>query len=307
MVIKRVVHETSKVVVVQDAKSYYHRLQKIPIIRYSVNQSFDEQQAERNAQLKEYWKKRREMVSEWKLKNGLKGPPPRLFFNPTLLDFRVGKINHCIKHPDADNLLNCAVSCGDDPDGAVAATSLEEFKRMGIDTLLPKNEAHRNVMFNLKLVRGFRDPKELIGLRVVLCSNVAHTAFRGYRTAGIIQIAQQWDTWEPGPSKQYPIAPLATELVVPPSEAEIGEQLVFEGYDEGHWLIKRNSKRWNFWTWVAEGITTNAKKEIIFDGSRIDNPDFQSLRDTPARLVRVGLGPEGGLCTVPTIVKARIR
>ncbi|RPA84978.1 nucleic acid-binding protein [Ascobolus immersus RN42] len=207
--------------------------------------------------------------------------------SPVQLDLRVGKILHCIPHPEADGLYISTISAMDPADSPYI-TALPTPHAPA--DKIPEGTTVRTVCSGL---RKFIPLEEMQGRRVVLVCNLKPAKLKGIASAAMVLAASPRP--EDGEKDRV-------ELVAPPPDAEIGEQLVFEGYEEGEILPQLPPKKKIMET-LTPGLGTNEEKVVIFDGNKVEALEKKVV----GKLVRKGKGVEGGICVVDSLANALVK
>ncbi|CAE7726538.1 yars1 [Symbiodinium pilosum] len=118
----------------------------------------------------------------------------------SMIDFRVGEIKSCEKHPDSDKLLVEQIDVGE--------------------------EAPRQICSG---IGKFFEPDQIIGKRVVIVSNLKARKMAGTASEGMLLCASKRADPEDAESE---LAEL--KLVEAPADAQIGERIVVDMPDEEH-------------------------------------------------------------------------
>eukprot|EP01039_Chlorochromonas_danica_P001164 gene1164-1271_t len=131
-------------------------------------------------------------------------------------------------------------------------------------------------------LRDYYSEEELLNRKVVVVCNLKESRFQGALSAAMVLAAKDdSNTTRP------------VELVDPPTDSEIGESIALPGYEdfagrEKAWASSR-VKKTKVWEEVVPALSTNADGVVVFQ---------QSLP----------LGVKnGGRCTVPTLINAKIQ
>lgn len=150
---------------------------------------------------------------------------------PTQIDLRVGFIEKCIPHPNADSLFVSTIHCGEDEPRTVCS---------GLNGLVPIEEMQERL--------------------VVLVCNLKPVTMRGVKSAAMVLAASPKAKEGVEDNHKGPI-----ELVAPPAGSKAGEKLFFEGYDGTPEAVLNPKKK--IWEAVQPGFTTTEGLEVAFDGS----------------------------------------
>lgn len=142
-------------------------------------------------------------------------------------------------------------------------------------------------------LRKYIPIEEMQNRRVVLVCNLKPAKLKGVASAAMVLAASPRP--EDGEKDRV-------ELVNPPADAEVGEQLVFEGYEEGEILAQLPPKKKIMET-LTSGLGTNEEKVVVFDGNKVEALEKKVV----GKLVRRGKGAEGGICVVDTLANALVK
>lgn len=168
-------------------------------------------------------------------------------FLPSLVDFRVGKIIRALKHPGADSLYVSTVACGDSP--GTIHTAWDAESETTVRTVCSA--------LNGKIALG-----ELQGRAVVVVANLKPVNMRGVISSAMVLAAMS--TNSTGSS--------LVELVTPPSNAKIGDRLLFEGWTTCSPATVLKAKTWES---LQTAIETSDTCEVVLQAARIP-PNFVS-------------------------------
>lgn len=148
------------------------------------------------------------------------------------IDFRVGEIKSCEKHPESDKLLVEQIDIGE--------------------------EAPRQICSG---IGKFFDPEQVVGKRVVIVSNLKARKMAGTASEGMLLCASKRDGEEEELS--------ALNLVEAPEGAPIGERVVVEIADEEHGDAATPNKvgKKKLYEKVAPELKTNGEGTVCFKDS----------------------------------------
>ena len=146
------------------------------------------------------------------------------------IDFRVGEIKSCEKHPDSDKLLVEQIDVGE--------------------------EAPRQICSG---IGQFFKPDEVVGRKVVIVSNLKARKMAGTSSEGMLLCASQRDGDDLS----------ALDLVEAPEGAPVGERVIVELADEEHGDAAPPNKvgKKKLYEKVAGDLKTNAEGSVCFKDS----------------------------------------
>ncbi|KAF3924076.1 hypothetical protein ABW21_db0209216 [Orbilia brochopaga] len=147
--------------------------------------------------------------------------------SPTSIDLRVGFIEKCIRHPDADSLYISTIQCGDAEPRTVCS---------GLRNHIPLDEMQKR--------------------HVVVVCNLKPVKMRGIMSSAMVLAASPRLKEGEVDDHKGPI-----ELVAPPAGAQAGEKVFFDGY-QGQPEAVLNPKK-KVWEAVQPGFTTTEGFESI--------------------------------------------
>ncbi|CAE7349294.1 unnamed protein product [Symbiodinium natans] len=152
-----------------------------------------------------------------------------------MIDFRVGEIKSCEKHPDSDKLLVEQIDVGE--------------------------EAPRQICSG---IGKFLEPDQVVGKKVVIVSNLKARKMAGTASEGMLLCASKKADPEDPESE---LAEL--KLVEAPADAEIGERVIVEMPDEEHGQAATPNKvgKKKLYEKVAPGLRTDAEGTVCFKES----------------------------------------
>ena len=206
--------------------------------------------------------------------------------SPALIDLRVGHILRCIPHPDADSLYVSTIDMGDAPGSD--HTSLDEATGKTVRTVCSG-------------LRGLVPLEEMQGRRVVVVANLKPVTMRGIKSAAMVLAASP-----KAPEGADPHAHDRTvELVNPPTGAEAGDKVYFEGwpYGEGRGPEKQLNPKKKQWEAIQPGFFTGEDLTVGFDSSATEGVKTEEGQSTKGSLVVAGKG----VCAVKTLKGAVVR
>ncbi|CAE7938069.1 unnamed protein product [Symbiodinium necroappetens] len=153
----------------------------------------------------------------------------------SMIDFRVGEIKSCEKHPDSDKLLVEQIDVGE--------------------------EAPRQICSG---IGKFLAPDQVVGKKVVIVSNLKARKMAGTASEGMLLCASKKADPEDAESE---LAELT--LVEAPEEAEVGERVVVEMPDEEHGQAATPNKvgKKKLYEKVAPDLRTNKDGTVCFKDS----------------------------------------
>ncbi|CAE7775941.1 unnamed protein product [Symbiodinium sp. CCMP2592] len=153
----------------------------------------------------------------------------------SMIDFRVGEIKSCEKHPDSDKLLVEQIDVGE--------------------------EAPRQICSG---IGKFFAPDQVVGKKVVIVSNLKARKMAGTASEGMLLCASKKADPEDAESE---LAEL--KLVEAPEEAEVGERVVVEIPDEEHGQAATPNKvgKKKLYEKVAPDLRTNKDGTVCFKDS----------------------------------------
>lgn len=127
--------------------------------------------------------------------------------------------------------------------------------------------------------------------KVVLVANLKPANLRGIKSQAMVLAASPKEGEKD-----------IVELVNPPEGAEVGDRLVFEGFEEGEPEPQLNPKKKIMET-LTPGLGTDANKVVTFNGSLVK----ELGKESTGRLILKSKGVEGGFCTVQTLSNALVK
>ncbi|RMX73952.1 hypothetical protein D0869_13093, partial [Hortaea werneckii] len=198
--------------------------------------------------------------------------------SPAMIDLRVGHILKAVNHPDADSLYVSTINVGDAP----GTDNTSEYEGKTVRTVCSG-------------LNGLVPLEEMQGRKIVAVCNLKPVKMRGIQSSAMVLAASprpkegEDDHGHGGP----------VELVNPPSDAEAGERVFFDGY-EGEPEKQLNPKK-KVWDYCQAGFTTTNAKEVAFDVSAVEQMKDQGKSGIAQ------LKTKQGLCTVPTLAGATVR
>lgn len=192
--------------------------------------------------------------------------------SPALIDLRIGFIEKCEPHPNADSLYVSTIHCGDAEPRTVCS---------GLKGLIPIEEMQKRYV-------------------VVVC-NLKPVTMRGVKSAAMVLAAS------PRPDPNATAADDGhkgpVELVLPPEGVKAGDKVLFEGY-EGTPEAQLNPKK-KVWESVQPGFTTTDGLEVAFDVAATTLPG--ATEATAGSGLKKLIVQGGGACTVSTLKNAVVR
>lgn len=137
-----------------------------------------------------------------------KAPAATAPLSPALIDLRVGHILKAIKHPEADSLFVSTIAMGD----KVGTDDTSEYEGQVVRTVCSG-------------LNGLVPLEEMQGRKVVVVCNLKPVKMRGVKSCAMVLAASP--RLKEGEEDRHggPV-----ELVTPPSEAQAGERVYFEGW-----------------------------------------------------------------------------
>ena len=212
--------------------------------------------------------------------------PAEKSLSPSLIDLRVGHILKATTHPNADSLYVSTISVGD-PAGT---ENTSEYEHDG------KTHVVRTVCSGLN---GLVPLEEMQNRKIVAVCNLKPVSMRGVKSCAMVLAASPRP--QPGDADGSHTTPV--ELVSPPSSAQAGERVWFEGWGGTDVEPEKqlNPKK-KVWENCQPGFTTTASKEVAFDPGSVEQ-----LKDSGAAAGVGTLKTKGGVCTVSTLKDAAVR
>ncbi|EPS36041.1 hypothetical protein H072_10529 [Dactylellina haptotyla CBS 200.50] len=187
--------------------------------------------------------------------------------SPVNIDLRVGFIEKCIPHPDADSLYVSTIHVGDAEPRTICS---------GLRNHIPLEEMQERYV-------------------VVVC-NLKPVKMRGIASAGMVLAASPKLGEGEVDDHKGPI-----ELVEPPAGAKTGEKIFFEGYNGTPEAVLNPKKK--IWEAVQPGFTTTDGLEVSFDVTATGGAVAAAGGDGLKKLVT----ESGGVCKVKTLVGAAVK
>ncbi|RBR20110.1 uncharacterized protein FIESC28_05389 [Fusarium coffeatum] len=195
-------------------------------------------------------------------------------FLPAMIDLRVGKILRAEPHPNADSLYVSTVSCGDAP--STPNTSWNEEFGTTVRTVCS------GLVGKIPLC-------DLQNRAVVVVANLKPVTMRGVKSAAMLLAAIDEPT---------------VELVDPPTDAEVGERLNFEGWQSctPDATLKPKEKLWET---LQVALSTNSDRQVVVLPDKITAVVQPSAFNggSSSRLV----SKNGSSCSVKTLESAVVR
>lgn len=216
--------------------------------------------------------------AEQKAKQKQNKPAPEQPLSPALIDLRVGHILKAEKHPNADSLYVSTIACGDKP----GTDNTSEFEGQVVRTVCSG-------------LNGLVPLEEMQKRKIIAVCNLKPVTMRGIKSCAMVLAAsprlKEGDDPHAGP----------VELVNPPTEAQAGDRVFFDGW-EGEPEGQLNPKK-KVWDDCQLGFTTTDDLNVAFDRSAVEklkNADYgnKSLAT---------LKTKSGQCTVKTLKGATVR
>ncbi|OJD19478.1 hypothetical protein AJ78_00546 [Emergomyces pasteurianus Ep9510] len=211
---------------------------------------------------------------------------PAAPLSPSLIDLRVGHILRAVNHPNADSLYVSTINCGDAP--GTENTSLDEETGLTVRTVCSG-------------LNGLIPLDEMQNRKIIAVCNLKPVTMRGIKSAAMVLAASpKSDDAHAGP----------VELVSPPSDAQAGERVFFEGWSAGEPEKVLNPKK-KIWETFQPGFTTTESLEVAFDSTQVPQLAEKEgeASSAPAATQAVGklVTKSGGLCTVKSLKGATVR
>ncbi|KAK5165511.1 G4 quadruplex nucleic acid binding protein [Saxophila tyrrhenica] len=203
-------------------------------------------------------------------------PAPEKPFSPALIDLRVGHILKAEQHPNADSLYVSTIACGDAP----GTDNTSEYEGKVVRTVCSG-------------LNGLVPLEEMQGRKIVAVCNLKPVTMRGIKSAAMVLAASP--RLAPGETDNH-AGPV--ELVNPPTGAEAGERVFFEGW-EGEPEPVLNPKK-KVWDDCQVGFTTTEDKVVAFDASAVEK-----LKESGKGVAQ--LKTKEGVCTVKSLSGATVR
>jgi len=197
--------------------------------------------------------------------------------SPALIDLRVGHILKAVNHPDADSLYVSTIACGDPP----GTDNTSEYEGKVVRTVCSG-------------LNGLIPLEEMQGRKIIAVCNLKPVKMRGIQSAAMVLAASP--RLAPGEIDNH-AGPV--ELVNPPSDAEAGERVYFEGF-EGQPDAQLNPKK-KVWDYCQAGFTTTDAKEVAFDVAAVEQ-----MKDSGKSGIAT-LKTKQGVCTVASLTGATVR
>jgi aminoacyl tRNA synthase complex-interacting multifunctional protein 1 len=211
-----------------------------------------------------------------------KAPAATAPLSPSLIDLRVGHILKAIKHPEADSLYVSTIAMGDK-----AGTD---------DTSEYEGQVVRTVCSGLN---GLVPLEEMQGRKVVVVANLKPVKMRGVKSCAMVLAASPKLKEEEEDHHGGPV-----ELVTPPSDAQAGERVFFEGWKgEPEGIL--NPKKGRVWETIQPGFTTTADLEVGFDAGVVK--ELSKEGEAPKTGVGKLVTATGGVCKVKSLSGAIVR
>ncbi|KAI9660238.1 MAG: G4 quadruplex nucleic acid binding protein [Alyxoria varia] len=206
--------------------------------------------------------------------------------SPSLIDLRVGHILKATTHPNADSLYVSTISVGD-PAGT---ESTSEYEHDG------RTYTVRTVCSGLN---GLVPLEEMQNRKIVAVCNLKPVSMRGVKSCAMVLAASPRP--QPGDADESHTTPV--ELVNPPSYAQTGERVWFEGWGgQDVEPEKQLNPKKKVWENCQPGFTTTTNKEVAFDPGAVEQ-----LKGSGAAVGVGTLKTKGGVCTVSTLKDATVR
>ncbi|KAK6544609.1 G4 quadruplex nucleic acid binding protein [Orbilia ellipsospora] len=187
--------------------------------------------------------------------------------SPVNIDLRVGFIEKCIPHPDADSLYVSTIHVGEAEPRTICS---------GLRNHIPLDEMQQRLV-------------------VVVC-NLKPVKMRGIASAGMVLAASPKLKEGEVDDHKGPI-----ELVEPPADSKAGEKIFFEGYNGTPDAVLNPKKK--IWEAVQPGFTTTDGLEAGFDVTATAGAVTPVAGEGFKKLVTEG----GGVCKVKTLTGASIK
>ncbi|OAX77729.1 hypothetical protein ACJ72_07968, partial [Emergomyces africanus] len=224
--------------------------------------------------------------SEHLATGGQKQPAaPAAPLSPSLIDLRVGHILRAVNHPNADSLYVSTINCGDAP--GTENTSVDEETGLTVRTVCSG-------------LNGLIPLEEMQNRKIIAVCNLKPVTMRGIKSAAMVLAASpKSDDAHAGP----------VELVSPPSDAQAGERVFFEGWSAGEPEKVLNPKK-KIWETFQPGFTTTESLEVAFDSTQVPQlaeTEGEASSSAPAAPVGKLVTRSGGLCTVKSLKGATVR
>ncbi|KAK2759156.1 G4 quadruplex nucleic acid binding protein [Arachnomyces sp. PD_36] len=210
---------------------------------------------------------------------------PRL--SPSVIDLRVGHILRAIQHPNADSLYVSTIACGDAP--GTENTVQDEVTGLTVRTVCSG-------------LNGLVPLAEMQGRKVAAVCNLKPVTMRGIKSCAMVLAAS--------PREENPENPHGgpVEVVSPPADAEAGERLVFNGFDDGEPPEKVLNPKKKVWESFQPGFLTTEDLEVGFDASAVPllQPKEGEASTGPKAIGKL-VTKSGGVCTVKSLKGATVR
>ncbi|EGX53505.1 hypothetical protein AOL_s00006g371 [Orbilia oligospora ATCC 24927] len=187
--------------------------------------------------------------------------------SPINIDLRVGFIEKCVPHPDADSLYVSTIHCGDSEPRTVCS---------GLRKHIPLEEMQERY--------------------VVVVANLKPVKMRGIMSQAMVLAASPALKEGETDDHKGPI-----ELVAPPAGAKAGEKVFFEGYHGTPEAVLNPKKK--IWEAIQPGFTTTEGLEVAFDAAATAGAVAPAGGEGVKKLVT----ESGGVCTVKTLVGAAVK
>lgn len=188
--------------------------------------------------------------------------------SPVNIDLRIGFIEKCVPHPDADSLYVSTIQCGDAEPRTVCS---------GLRNFIPIEEMQERYV-------------------VVVC-NLKPVKMRGVNSSAMVLAASPRLKEGEVDDHKGPI-----ELVTPPEGVKAGEKVFFEGYNGTPEAVLNPKKK--VWETVQAGFTTTEGLAVGFDVAATNGAVTAAAGGEGVRKL---VTESGGACTVKSLVSAVVR
>jgi len=221
------------------------------------------------------------------------------------VEFRVGVVVSCCRHPDAEALLVEEVDVGDESEDGESGSGSEgesgeaAGKQGGQIEGGETRQGKRQLRTVVSGLAAHYDPADLVGRKVVVVTNLKPAKMRGVVSTGMLLAASSSSSVTATESGKEPgDDDVVVEVLEPPASAPVGERLFLEGAGgptatrngEGHLpdLVLKSDGQQKVWKRVAAKLAcAPGDGAATFDGKRLATSKGPC---TPATLKGASLG-----------------
>ena len=208
-----------------------------------------------------------------------KQTPAERPLSPALIDLRVGHILKAERHPNADSLYASTIAVGD----ASGADNTSEYEGHVVRTVCSG-------------LNGLVPLEEMQGRKVVAVCNLKPVTMRGIKSCAMVLAASPRLQEGEEDNHKGPV-----ELVDPPSSAEAGERVEFEGWT-GEPETQLNPKK-KVWDYCQAGFTTVEDGTVAFDKGAVEQLNGAEHGKEGVALLKT----KEGVCKVKSLKGATVR